>query len=684
MIRKILIAMMFFLGTVGLSACGGGGGGSNSSVILPSDKLAFNLATETIPFPNDIAWAAPNPYDLNTSGFVDLVNPKNSSSANALYTEIANLKIKGLSPNAPMVIPLDINSSSPLTNLNGKIILIDLTKLMTPCASFGTKGTTPDKTKYNACLLSTFLNPANAVDQTASIKIAYQAVKDNSGKVLNYAIKIYPITPLDAGDQYVVEVQKGITSANGALLSATSTVDMLKSDTKLANSQMEALREQYAPLFGLFKQLFSTPKSDILELFTFTTADKTLSLADFAQLLTGNNLSNVTGLPYNATTSDPEAITSEYEAINGGSALAAYSTVTSDVTSSFMTTAFFETGFNSFDITTLAAKQPTPEQVPTIIIPSGSTSKVVIFQHGLGETKMDAFALAVKLLSAGYTIIAMDLPDHGGRALSYYNTHVPFGDCDTSASGECFFTANIPQDRVNLYQSAFDMTILLKDLKAGKFDLDGNGTLNALDKPTKIYFVSQSLGSITGSIFNKFNNAAITKSVLNVGGANFAALLDETSITSLKSIVTAMGYTKNTVPYMTFLGIAQLLLDPADPVYLANNIKHALVSTAENDIVVPNISNEIFVKSVLGLAASPILLDPVQDLSVNTAITTPVALWYQYGITGQYIPHSFMLTDDISGYKGTPIYPIYQSEQPIITSAHSAAQNQILNYFKTQ
>ncbi len=236
---------------------------------------------------------------------------------------------------------------------------------------------------------------------------------------------------------------------------------------------------------------------------------------------------------------------------------------------------------------------------------------------------MDAFALTAKLLPAGYTIIAMDLPDHGGRALSYYNTHVLFGDCDTSSSGGCFFTANMPQDRINLYQSAFDMTIMLKDLQAGKFDLDGN--TSTVDKPTKIYFVSQSLGTITGSIFDKFNNAAIAKSVLNVGGANLAALLDETSIASLKSMVTAMGYTKNTVPYMTFLGIAQLLLDPADPVYLANNVKNALVQTAKNDIVVPNISNEIFVKSVLGLSASPILLDPAQDLSVNTAITTPIA-----------------------------------------------------------
>ncbi len=276
------------------------------------------MATETFPFPNDIAWAAPNPYDLDTSGFVDLVSPKNSSAENALYTEIANLKIKGLSPNAPIAIPLDANSSSALTNLNGNIILIDLTKLITPCASFGPKGTTPDKTKYNGCLATNLVNNSE-IDQTAKIKSFYQTVENNSGKVLNYAIKIYPITPLNAGDNYVVEVKKGIKSANGALLSATATLDMLKSDTKLANSQMEAIRQKYVPLFGLFKQLFLTPKSDILELFTFTTADKTLSLQDFAQLAKGDPL-NVTGLPYNATTSDPEAITSEYEAIGAAEA----------------------------------------------------------------------------------------------------------------------------------------------------------------------------------------------------------------------------------------------------------------------------------------------------------------------------------------------------------------------------
>ncbi|NOZ83869.1 MAG: hypothetical protein GXP60_03530 [Epsilonproteobacteria bacterium] len=296
---------------------------------------------------------------------------------------------------------------------------------------------------------------------------------------------------------------------------------------------------------------------------------------------------------------------------------------------------------------------------------------------------MNAFALAAKLLSAGYTIIAMDLPDHGQRAPMIGQIN-GVDDCDISgtvqsASGECFFTANLPQDRINLYQSAFDMTIMLKDLKAGKFDLDGN--TSTTDIPTNIYFVSQSLGSITGSIFNKFNNADITKSVLNVGGANFAALLDETSITSLKAMVTAMGYTKNTVPYMTFLGIAQLILDPADPVYLAKGINNALVQTAKGDIVVPNISNEIFAKSIYDdSSAFPTPLDPSQDLSMNAAVTDPVASWYQYGITGQYIPHGFMLSDDISSYIGTEIYPVYQAEQTMITNAYSTAQDQVLNY----
>ena len=522
MIKKVLITMMFMLGTIGLSACGESGK-SVSSIGPPADKLTFNLAGETIPFPNDLAWAAPNPNGLNQAGIVDLSGTTSDPAANALYTEIANLRIKGLSPNTPIAIPLDADSSSPLTNLNGNIRLIDLTQLLGPCEQYKS-----NQTAYNGCLTNNLSNNSK-VDQTAKITSIYQTVKDANGKVLNYAIKIYPVVPLDAGDQYVVEIQKGIKSANGALLSTTSTLSLLKSDTPLENPQMEAIRQQYAPLFDLFGQLFLTPKSDVLELFTFTTADKTLSLQDFAQLTPEGNPSNVTGLTYNASTSDPDGIKSEYEAINGGSALVAtYSAVSSDVTSSFMSTPFLETGFNSFDVTTLDTSTPAAEFVPTIIIPSNNTHKVVIFQHGLGETKMDAFALAAKLVSAGYTIIAMDLPDHGQRAPMIGQIN-GVDDCDISgtvqsASGECFFTANLPQDRINLYQSAFDMTIMLKDLEAGKFDLDGNTSTK--DIPTKIYFVSQSLGSITGSIFNKFNNADFAKSVLNVCAANFAALLD--------------------------------------------------------------------------------------------------------------------------------------------------------------
>ncbi|NOZ84637.1 MAG: hypothetical protein GXP60_07560 [Epsilonproteobacteria bacterium] len=316
MIKKVLIVMMFVLGAVGLSACGENGSGSVSSIGPPADKLAFSLnadpAKSIFPFPNDIAWAAPNPAGLNQAGIVDLIGTTSDPAANALYTEIANLKIKGLSPNTPIAIPLDINSSSPLTNLDGNIRLIDLTQLLGPCEQYKS-----NQIAYNGCLTTNLVNNSE-IDQTARIKSVYQTVKDNNGKVLNYTIKIYPVTPLDAGDQYVVEVQKGIKSADGALLSTTNTLSLLKSDTPLDNPQMEAIRQQYAPLFDLFGQLFLTPKSDILELFTFTTADKTLSLQDFAQLVPEGNPSNVTGLSYNASTSDPEAITSEYEMINSG------------------------------------------------------------------------------------------------------------------------------------------------------------------------------------------------------------------------------------------------------------------------------------------------------------------------------------------------------------------------------
>jgi len=137
MIRKVLIAILFVAGTVGLSACGGGAGKNyGAAPVLSSDKLAFNPASQTIPFPNDIAWANPNPAGLNQAGIVDLEGSTSDPATDALYTEIANLKIKGLSPNSPIVVPLDANSSSALTNLDGNILLIDLTQLLGPCESY--------------------------------------------------------------------------------------------------------------------------------------------------------------------------------------------------------------------------------------------------------------------------------------------------------------------------------------------------------------------------------------------------------------------------------------------------------------------------------------------------------------------------------------------------------------------
>ena len=73
------------LGTVGLSACVGGGSSVNS--IDPSaDKLTFSLAGKTIPFPNDLTWAAPNPAEFNQAGIVDLSGTTSDPAANPSLT----------------------------------------------------------------------------------------------------------------------------------------------------------------------------------------------------------------------------------------------------------------------------------------------------------------------------------------------------------------------------------------------------------------------------------------------------------------------------------------------------------------------------------------------------------------------------------------------------------------------
>lgn len=606
---------------------------------LPSSPaIAFLPSTDmtkmVMPMPNDIVWTGLE-GKLPTAGETD-------ASKLALYTAINKLGNSGLSPNTPISIPLSDDTALDMDSVEASVLLI--------------------KTA------------------TAAPVTVFSVVQDGR------YIKIYPEDPLEAGTQYAVVLKntvyiEGSTEekvSKNPLFELLKSTDALYADEAAASDTtktLEQIRQGYVPLFTALQGLGIT-RTDVLTLFTFTTAEKTLSATDFAvmqaTIAAGGDPDgmNITGLDY-------AAVTGEYAAMGGTAALK----VNGNGTTIPSTIAVDADSFASWDVTTIpnltGGTLPVDEEVPyTIYNGSSYVDTVVVFQHGFGGSKDNAYAYSGKF--PDYPVAAMDLPYHGDRT------------SQGETSGSEYLTTNLPQNRINLYQSFYDMSVFIQGLKAGKFDIDADGTK---DTPAKVYFVGQSLGSITGSVAANNNTASLNKVVLNVGGANFASILDTAANATLTGLLDTLGVEKNSVQYFVTLGVLQLIMDPCDPLYLADGLVTAEPDTifqfAYKDTLVSNVSNQI-----LGNVAGANNLYFADFSNTNPATgdedETPKTLFesgnaYLFGgvagKTDNWIPHGFLLDPRVT-VDGELKYPEAEGfmDEDYATEAHSAVVTWTTDY----
>ncbi len=595
-----------------------------SFFVFVNSLWGFNYNTAEVKFVLDPANTTINlpislPNDLNTAimngNVLQLpIAPNDAPAIQLLKGAMNSLHLKGLPPNTFLYLPLNSDEKLDLNSVYSRLFIVPF--------------------KIN---LSTSPSPnINFLDDLLyGPQMLYLQQDGNFLKVI-FKKRLLP----DA--QYAVFLFKGVTTIEGDLVGHDPAMELL-------------MKKQYKPLLDSFM----LNSDQILYMLTFSTAGKNLKLSAYLKLKNG--------LSYDANdVLDYSNLNQEFkELLFAASQLP--STVASNTIENMYGINYFKTNFTSFDITSLSTS-PSPINVPTIILPNGIKDKVIIFQHGLGTSKETAFGLASKFLMAGYPIIAMDLPQHGERAKF---------DCDSDgkvSSGECYFTTDLMADRINLYQSIFDMTILLKNLKEGKFDIDGDGNGDAVQK---VYFIGMSLGSITGAIFAEYNIEQLEKVVLSVGGADLATLLDGTYIKSLQEGLASLGLEKNTGTYSVFLGMLHFVIDPADPLYnVDSKIKDkTLIQTAYGDIIVPNSSNAV----LAGLIGYPLPI-VLTNFENNEYINSPQPGWYQFGGIVEnvpyIVPHGFLLkTEGASEFYGIPF------NQNFIDKAKEAAQTQILNFF---
>jgi hypothetical protein len=619
-------------------------------------KIGFNPTTKFIPMPNDLAWASFENKKVNLPVAEDA-----DAASKALYTAINKLEVSGVSPNTPIAVPFSSNKALDLTDAENKIKIVNITKLL------------GGQTLPADCLFHDF---------TISQDVNF--------------LKIYPTTPLDPGTKYGVALVYSIKTSDDEIVQKNSLFELLKTDPAdvptLGNTSLDAIRENYSELFaGL--QAFNLTAENVLSVFTFTTAEKTLSTTDFRTL---QESISVDGDPSDMTIKglDYADVASEYGSVNmfvgvkllGKTAqelkqILAQMQMQEAISSDIAAMTSDEDSFDSLDITSitpfLMGGNPQYIDVPYVIYNKdkfGNNGKVIVFQHGFGGNKTHAQGIAQKFPE--YTVISMDLPYHGDRVSS----------ADT-VSGAEYLTINLPQNRINLYQSFYDITLMTMGLKAAKFDLNGDNEKNGADVPTEVAFIGQSLGAITGSVV--VNNSIdqnmteyIDKAVLNVGGANFASILDTATNSALTGLIQKLGIEKNSPDYFVTLGVLQLIMDPCDPVYLAQNLTSKVQATifqfAFKDTLVSNVSNEIL-GNVAGAG------DEVEVTEFSTNLIFGDGIPYVFGgaadKTDNWIPHGFLLDPRVT-VDGELKYPEAKGfmDEDYATEAHTAVVTWTTDY----
>ena len=252
-------------------------------------------------------------------------------------------------------------------------------------------------------------------------------------------------------------------------------------------------------------------------------------------------------------------------------------------------------------------QQQSDELVPLLLTrPQGTAPAggwpVVVFLHGITGDRSQMLGVAGALTAAGFVAVAIDQPLHGlppGHPLRVPGTTERTFDADLDGdgtvddSGTYFINLTSPiTSRDNIRQSVADQIHLVRSLGDLVLGAEPDDVINT----DRIHFLGHSLGGIVGTTLLGANDD-IKAASLAMPGGGIGKLLDasQTFGPVVAAGLEAAGIVKGTDSYEIFLRIAQLAVDPADPINWAagagdNRALHMI--EVVGDSVVPNSAAE--------------------------------------------------------------------------------------------
>lgn len=430
---------------------------------------------------------------------------------------------------------------------------------------------------------------------------------------------LIPLKPLKESTSYMVVVTNSIKDPNGKAAASASTYLLAKSS--------QALTGNYAALEPL-RQLIGTQeaaavtqgiqRSQIIMSWTFTTQSVTPVLAAVTAQAKASDLK--ASVAVGTTQTYVPALQGKANVHTGTLKVPYYLDAAAPLSGYWKGAGgSFLTRYNPSPVATGSQTIPVLMTVPNASSASGGTAPangwpVVIFQHGITRSRMDVLAIADALADAGFAAIAIDLPLHGvtdatnplkadhnllfaddvertfNLDLQNNTTSAAGADGTIDSSGAYFINlSSLRTSRDNIRQGISDLLVLRQSL----------GSLSSIKLDTsRVGYVGISLGGIVGTGYLS-QEATVTPASLVVPGGGIARLLDGSEAFGpvIQAGLAANGIVKGTAAYDSFMGAAQMMIDPADPVVLGAQAaaKHPVhmievvgVNGVGSDKVIPN------------------------------------------------------------------------------------------------
>ncbi|HTE49568.1 MAG TPA: hypothetical protein VK698_01760 [Kofleriaceae bacterium] len=281
------------------------------------------------------------------------------------------------------------------------------------------------------------------------------------------------------------------------------------------------------------------------------------------------------------------------------------------------------------------------DPVPVILIlPAGVESytdlPVVVYTHGLGDSKSAVLAVGNTLCARGFAVIGIDIPFHGDRFAGAVDTGHNFGGgsgpdglADSNATGPLFAFFDITGDddtpaldpRVqadSFRQAAVDLMALSRLVDGGDLSAIGDAEPALADlglRGERITYASESFGGFVGLLALAFE-PRYQAGFLSVAGGGLLTDLLENSPTYGPPFMLVLGGAFGVSPgeldgargpahtHQAFQ-ILSLLLGPGDPMTYAARLPakgvHVVLPAAYLDESVPNQSGEA-VAAAMGLS----------------------------------------------------------------------------------